>query len=256
MNNQRPPYPMQPQGTRPPPPHGHPQGPNAAAVRPPLTPNANQQRPQQQQQQQQPGNAPMPPAGQPRLAQGFNPNRPMQSPPLVNPSQPGQPPTIMRPAPSPVATNSPMTPQQQQQQPRPGYVGHSPSMAPGMGVVSPGSTSMASPAAAPAPAPSSTTEHHRRRRMYPEQITQAYMDEPATSMAPPQQQQQQPQYMTPAGGQATQGMAAPQQQPYPGYNNQQASVSSMATQFGSMSLGGSNVSVYILVQSASINKYG
>ncbi|CDH49202.1 protein transporter sec24 [Lichtheimia corymbifera JMRC:FSU:9682] len=211
MNNQRPPYPMQPQGTRPPPPHGHPQGPNAA-VRPPTTPNAN---------------PPMPPVGQqPRLAQGFNPNRPMQSPPLVNPSQPGQPPTMMRPAPSPVA-NTPMTPQQKQQ-PRPGY--NSPSMAPGI------SPNMASPTAPPPPPPSTTTEHHRRRRMYPEQITQAYMDEPTTSMAPPAPppQQQPHQYTAPA----TQGLA-PQQQPYPGYSNQ-ASVSSMATQFGSMSLGGSN----------------
>lgn len=226
MNNQRPPYPMQPQGTRPPPPHGHPQGPNAA-VRPPTTPNAN---------------PPMPPVGQqPRLAQGFNPNRPMQSPPLVNPSQPGQPPTMMRPAPSPVA-NTPMTPQQQQQ-PRPGY--NSPSMAPGI------SPNMASPTAAPPP--STTTEHHRRRRMYPEQITQAYMDEPTTSMAPPAppQQQQPHQYTAPA----TQGLA-PQQQPYPGYSNQ-ASVSSMATQFGSMSLGGSNVSIYtyLFVQNAIIDMH-
>lgn len=211
---------MQPQGMRPQPPHGHPQGTNAA-VRPP-TPNANPHPPTQQ-QQQQPGNAPMPPVGQPRLAQGFIPNRPMQSPPLVNPAQPGQPPTIMRPAPSPVA-NTPMAPQQQQQ-PRPGVTGHSPSMAQGMGL-SPGSTNMASPAAAT----STTTEHHRRRRMYPEQITQAYMDEP-----------QQQQLMTPGAQQATQPQQ--QQQPYPGYNNQ-ASVSSMATQFGSMSLGPSNVSIH------------
>ena len=224
MNNQRPPYPMQPQGTRPPPQqHGHPQGTNAT-VRPP-TPNANHHPPPQQLQS-------MPPVGQPRLAQGFNPNRPLQSPPLVNPSQPGQPPTIMRPAPSPVA-NAPMTPQQQQQQPRPGYMGHSPSMTSGMGL-SPGST--AAVGGTQHTTDTTTSEHHRRKRMYPEQITQAYMDEPS-SMG--QQQQQQQQMMTPGGqqyGQAAQGMT-----PYPAYNNQ-ASVSSVATQFGSMSLGASNVS--------------
>ncbi|KAI8146864.1 hypothetical protein BJV82DRAFT_509103 [Fennellomyces sp. T-0311] len=195
----RPPPPGYPQGARPPP--GQP--PSPAGIPPP-----------QQQQLARPGFQ----QPHPRLAQGFTPGRPAQSPTMaatgVRPAAMQQPidPTI-----------SPTTIQQQPATP--------PLQSPGSGAVGPGSPTVSQ----------QHTDHHRRKRMYPEQITKAYMEEPNNNYGggsypgmSQQQQQSQAPATAPAYGQQPQ-QPSPAQDPY-AYG--QGGVNNVTAQFGNMSMGG------------------
>ncbi|KAI9491941.1 hypothetical protein BDB00DRAFT_830368 [Zychaea mexicana] len=163
------------------------------------------------------------------------------SPPLANVGSPG---FQGSPVPRPRTMSPPVvvgTQQQQQQHSVPGSPPPATTQSP---TVSAGSSAPQSP----------ITEHHRstRKRMYPEQITKAYMDQSATASSPmdnhfspgyqqqsyppqqQQQQQQQPMQMqnSPVPTMAAQAYPGTQQQPIGGQLN------TLAGQFGGMNLAG------------------
>lgn len=93
------------------------------------------------------------------------------------------------------------------------------------------------------------TDHQRRKRMYPEQITKAYMDQPVSPAGAYGGVAPQPQFAAPASyGQPAPPapQQAPQQQfqqPYNAYN--QGAVNNLTAQFGNMQMGGSMGSVSV-----------
>ncbi|KAI9315475.1 hypothetical protein BX666DRAFT_1955853 [Dichotomocladium elegans] len=235
--NQRPPYPNSPaQGapTAPRPPMGAPSPAFRPAQGSPHNPSFRPPTPGAQNRPPLTPSAPNPNVvahQQPRFAQGFHPNRPVQSPTFGNPSH--------RPALQSGDGRQNLAPVAGQHTTvRPGNV----SSADAGGIVLPdasGNPSVApvSPTMNQVP---TTAEHHRRKRMYPDQITKAYMDEPAPS-APSymaQQQQQQPPFSSPITNVQTQGYN--QQQPgsasvQPGYD-QGSALNTMTSQFGTMGI--------------------
>ena len=152
-----------------------------------------------------------------QLASGFAPGRPALSPTVQ--AAGARPSTMQQPI---DPTMSPTTIQQ-----RPATL---PLQSPG-----PGATSLTSPTVSQQHA-----DHHRRKRMYPEQITKAYMEEPNSNYSgaaypgAPQQQQQQAPATAPAYAQQPQ-QPNPAQDPY-AYG--QGGVNSMTAQFGNMGMGG------------------
>ncbi|KAI9490579.1 hypothetical protein BDB00DRAFT_768538 [Zychaea mexicana] len=198
------------------------------------------------------------PQGHPQFTQGFAPGRPAPSPPIPAGASPGARP--LQPAPvtqQPIdRTMSPMTAHHHQQQQVPGTPP----------LQSPGSIATGPPGSPTVGQQQQTqqqhAEHHRRKRMYPQQITKAYMDEPGgyggagAGYVQQQQQQQQPQMGSPAigttaapayGQSPAYGQQQQQQQPQPqpmqqqdpyGYS-QGGGMNNMTAQFGNMSMGAS-----------------
>ncbi|KAG0172660.1 COPII subunit [Apophysomyces sp. BC1034] len=239
MANQQPPYPMQPQQhSRPPvidpnrarsPPVGY-----RPAGTPPLPSHPVAGMPYR------PSSTPPPQAQTPPIRPGFPP--PGARPPSFPPGS--RPPPLMRPPVDRVTSPSAMAPAQP------------PSSGSPVPQNLPTPTQPLSPTSATAATQSA--DHHRRKRMYPEQITKAYMDQPAPAPAPtpmyggqftgpqftPATQAQQgfapaptPQtYAQPQGyAQPTQPLQqAPVQSPYG-----QPSMGAMTNQFGNMSMGAS-----------------
>lgn len=208
--------PYRPSGT-PPPPHTPPAV-GAGSASPPIRPGY---RPMPVQQQQP---SPRMQAAQPQQA-GMRP--PMASP-MPNTM-------MMRPAGVGNRVMSPpaQSPSQQQAQVLPPPSTGTPPPASQSPTVSAGSSAPQSP----------VVDHHTRtrKRMYPEQITKAYMDQPATapvdSFGYPQQQQQQQQHQM--------SSPVPSMPAYPGAQPPTTSnypqVNAMAGQFGNMSLGSVSV---------------
>ena len=259
-SQQQPPYPMQPQ-SRPPAPSSPMGGPPPTSYRPPISGAV----PGQPQQQQHPGmsyraSGTPPPPGSPMMRPpGFRPGMPpQQQQQQQRTSQPGMPMT------PPLANTTPMYQQQAgvaatlagSPVPRPrtppvlGATTHSVTGSPPPVLQSPTVSAGSS-----APQSPITEQHHRtaRKRMYPDQITKAYMDQPAGQMdsfsspgyQQPQSQPQQQQFqqhspvptMTAQTYPGTQQPQQPQfQQPMGGQMN------ALAGQFGGMNVSSPQVS--------------
>ncbi|KAF7726762.1 COPII subunit [Apophysomyces ossiformis] len=248
MANQQPPYPMQHQQQQP-----------AAPPRPPvIDPNRARSPPVGYRPT---GTPPLPAHPVPGM-----PYRPSSTPPLqaqTSPIRPGFPPSGARPPPPfpPGARPPPLMRPPVDRVTSPGAV--PPPQPPSSG--SPVSQSVPTPTQPLSPTTASATtatqaaEHHRRKRMYPEQITKAYMDQPAPGPTPMYGGQfAEPQFTTPAAPmqqQPQQGFvpaATPQTYPQPqGYAQPtqplqqqpmqtpygQTPMGAMTNQFGNMSMG-------------------
>ncbi|KAI7857975.1 hypothetical protein BDC45DRAFT_603034 [Circinella umbellata] len=205
----RPPPPSYPQGapmrqTLPP---GHQQPPMGTGTVPPVRPGVQQ------------------PQIHPQLTQGF---RPTPSPPV--PAQ-----TIASGRPPLQQPGGGIPPQQQQ-------IDHTMSPSTQQQQLQPGTSPLQNSTSPTVSQQQLHTDHHRRKRMYPQQITKAYMDDPS------EQTQQQPQInpSSPAYGQSpvySQQQPMQQQQGSYGYGQGvNSGVNNMTSQFGNMSLSGSAAS--------------